>query len=63
MGHPKLTRRTAKNFQYPHGLQYTNTPINIIILTGEDDYSSDRFPEIQEIHLIIMKLILVGRIS
>jgi hypothetical protein len=40
-----------------------NTPINIIILTGEEDYSQDRFPEIQEIHLFIMKLILVARIS
>jgi hypothetical protein len=49
-GSPKPTQRTAKYFQYPHGLQYTKcTPNNIIILTGEDDYSQDRFPAIQPV--------------
>jgi hypothetical protein len=39
-GSSKPTRRTAKNFQYPHGLQYAKyPPSNIIILTGEDDAS------------------------
>ncbi len=37
-GSSKLTRRTAKNFPFPHGLQYAKRTQNtIIILTGEDD--------------------------
>jgi hypothetical protein len=37
-GSSKPTWRTAKNFQFPHGLQYAKrTHDDIIILTGEDD--------------------------
>jgi hypothetical protein len=39
----QATRHTANNFQFPW-LQYTKYTLNnIIILTGEDDYSQDRF--------------------
>ncbi len=45
-GPPKQTRLTAK-ISNSHGLQWTKYTLNnIIILTGEDDYSKDRFPTI-----------------
>jgi hypothetical protein len=46
-GHHAETWRTARNFFFFHTLAIGPKLFNIIFLTGEDEYSQDRFPVIQ----------------